>query len=312
MTLQQLHYFLTTAEHGSFSEAARALHLAQPSVSEQVRQLEAELGVALVARVGRGVVLTEAGRAFRPAAERVVADLRAARDAVRDVRELTGGSIAFGMFGTASAYLIADLATDFRRRYPDVRLRLVGQNSSRVADAVREARLEAALVVLPVDDDGLDVRPIHREELVVVSRDPARLHEGMTIEQVAALPLVLYDAAFGNDDPTRRQLAERAQEAGVTLQPVVEVEDMEAALQLVARGVGDTVVARAVLRTMRGLRSLHSVSFAEPMWETFALIARRDAPVSPATRALVELVERRLERLEGISLYAGATSDGAG
>lgn len=312
MTLQQLHYFLTAAEHGSFSEAARALHLAQPSVSEQVRQLEAELGVDLFSRVGRGVVLTEAGRAFRPAAERVMADLDGARDAVRDVRELTGGTIGFGMFGTASAYLVADLAADFRRRYPDVRLRLVGQNSSRVADAVREARLEAALVVLPVDDDGLDVRPVHREELVVVSRDPDHVRDGMTMELLAELPLVLYDAAFGNDDPTRRQLAERAQLAGVSLRPVIEVEDMEAALQLVARGMGDTVVARAVLRTMRGLRALHTAPFADPMWETFAFIARRDAPVSPATRALVALVERRLERLEGISLYAGATSAAEG
>jgi DNA-binding transcriptional LysR family regulator len=309
MTLQQLHYFLTTAEHGSFSEAARALRLAQPSVSEQVRQLEGELGVELFARVGRGVVLTEAGRAFRPEAERVLADLAHARDAVREVRELTGGTLSFGMFGTASAYLIADVAADFRRRYPDVRLRLVGQNSSLVADAVREARLEAALVVLPVDDEGLRVRPVHREELVVVSRDPARVSGEMTIERLAELPLVLFDAAFGSADPTRRQLAERAQSAGVTLRPVVEVEDLEAALQLVARGQGDTVVARAVLRTMRGVRSLHHAPFAEPMWETFAFIARRDAPVSPATRALVELLERRLERLEGISLYAGATSE---
>jgi DNA-binding transcriptional LysR family regulator len=312
MTLHQLHYFLMTAEHGSFSEAARELHLAQPSVSEQVRQLEAELGVELFARVGRGIVLTEAGRAFRPEAERVLAGVARARDAVRGVRELFGGTLSFGMFGTASAYLIADLAADFRRRYPDVRLRLVGQNSSLVAESVREGRLEAALVVLPVDDDGLDVRPVHHEEIVVASRDPERVAEPMTIEELAERPLILYDADYGWDDPTRRQLAERAQRVGVTLRPVVEVEDMEAALQLVVRGLGDTVVARAVLRTMRGVRSLHFTPFADPMWETFAFIARRDAPISPATRAFVETVERRLERIGELLLYAGATSDADG
>ena len=108
----------------------------------------------------------------------------------------------------------------------------------------------------------------------------------MTIERLAELPLILYDAEYGSDDPTRRQLAERAQQAGVTLRPVIEVEDMEAALQLVARGVGDTVVARAVLGRLRGTRSLHAAAFDDPMWETFAFIARRDAPVSPATRAV--------------------------
>ena len=197
MNLQQLRYFLGAAEHGSFTAAARSLYIAQPSLSEQVRQLEAELGVDLFARVGRGIVLTEAGRAFRPEAERVLASVEQARDAVRGVRELRGGTLSFGMFGTASGYLIADLVGDFRKRYPDVRLRLVGQNSSLVADAVRAGRLEAALVVLPVDDDGLDVRPVHREELIVVSRAPERLVEPMTIERLAALPLVLYDAEYG-------------------------------------------------------------------------------------------------------------------
>jgi DNA-binding transcriptional LysR family regulator len=308
MNLRQLRYFLAAAEHGSFTAAARSLYVAQPSLSEQVRQLEAELGVDLVARVGRGIVLTEAGRAFRPEAERVLAGVERARDAVRGVRELRAGTLSFGMFGTASGYLIADLVGDFRKRYPDVRLRLVGQNSSLVADAVRAGRLEAALVVLPVDDDGLEVRPVHREELIVVSRTADRLGERMTIEQLAELPLVLYDAEYGWADPMRRQLAERAQLAGVTLRPVVEVEDLEAAVQLTARGICDTVVARAVLRTVRGARSLHAAPFDDPLWETFAFIARRDAPVSPATRAFVDLVERRLERLGELILYQGATS----
>lgn len=308
MNLRQLRYFLAAAELGSFTAAARSLYIAQPSLSEQVRQLEAELGVELFARVGRGIALTAAGRAFRPEAERVLASVERARDAVRDVRELRGGTLSFGMFGTASAYLVAGLAAEFRRRYPDVRLRLVGQNSSLTADAVRSGRLEAALVVLPIDDDGLDVRPVHREELVVVSRVADHVAEPMTMRRLVELPLVLYDAEYGGADPTRRQLVERAQSAGVTLRPVVEVEDMEAALQLAQRGVGDTVVARAVLRDRRGARSLHVTPFAEPMWEGFALIGRSDAPVSPATRAMVELVERRLESFGEISLYGTAPS----
>ncbi len=308
MTLQQLRYFLAAAEHGSFTAAARALFIAQPSLSEQVRQLEAELGVELLARVGRGIVLTEAGRAFRPEAERVLAGVAQARDAVREVRELHGGTLSFGMFGTASAYLVAGLATEFRRRFPDVRLRLVGQNSSLVADAVRAGRLEAALVVLPVDDDGLDVRPVHREELAVVSRDPEHVSGPLTMERLADLPLVLYDVGFGQADPTRRQLVERAQLEGVTLAPVVEVEDMEAALQLAQKGIGATVVSRAVLRDRRGVRALHVAGFVDPIWEAFALIARRDAPISPATRAFIGLVEKRLESFGEISLYGTATS----
>ena len=308
MTLQQLSYFLATAEHGSFSAAARALYLTQPSISEQVRQLEGELGIALFARAGRGLVLTEAGRRFRPEAERVLADVDRARDAVAEVRDLRGGTLGFGMFGAASAYLIADLAADFRRKHPEVRLRLVGLNSSEVADQVRSATLEAGLVVLPVDDAGLDLRVARLEELVVVSSEPARVAEPVTIEALADAPLILFDAQYGADDPMRRQLLDRAQRAGVTLRPVIEVEGMEAAVGLARRGLGDTIVPRAAIGRP-GARGLHFASFAEPLFDTFAFIARSDAPLSPAARAFVEIVERRLERLAEVALYSAGTSE---
>ena len=303
MTIQQLEYFLATAEHGSFSSAARSLFLTQPSVSEQMRQLEAELGISLFARAGRGLVLTEAGRRFRPEAERVLADLDRARDVVAAVRDLRGGTLGFGMFGTASAYLISDLVVDFRRKYPDVRLRLVGLNSFEVADQVREARLEAGLIVLPVDDAGLDLRVARLEELVVVSRDPDHVAAPVTIEALAALPLILYDAQYGSRDPMRRQLLDRSQGASITLRPIVEVEHIEAAVGLARRGIGDTIVPRSVIARQGG-RGLHFASFAEPLYDTFAFIARSDAPLSPAARAFIEIVERRLERVAEAALFA--------
>lgn len=306
MTIQQLTYFLATVEHGSFSAAARALYLTQPSISEQVRQLESELGIALFARAGRGLALTEAGKRFRPKAERVLAGVERARDAVAEVRDLRGGTLGFGMFGTASAFLIADLAADFRRSYPEVRLRLVGLNSSEVADQVRDATLEAGLVILPVDDTGLDIRVARVEELVVVSRDADRVSAPVTIEALAVAPLILFDAQYGADDPMRRQLLDRAQRAGVTLRPVIEVEGMEAAIGLARRGLGDTIVPRSAVD--KGSRGLHLASFAEPLYDTFAFIARAAAPLSPAARAFVEIVERRLERLADVALYATGTS----
>src|SRR5919204_1643212 len=175
MTIQQLTYFLAAVEHGSFSAAAEALHLAQPSLSAQIRRLEGELGVKLFVRRGRGLVLTEAGRALRPEAENVLQAVDQAATSVAEVRELRGGTAAFGTFGSATYYLLADYVDDFRRRHPDVRLRVVGQNSSEVADAVRDGRLEAGLIVLPVDDHGLDVRPVLLDEVLYVSSRLERL-----------------------------------------------------------------------------------------------------------------------------------------
>ena len=207
MTLQQLQYVLAAIEHGSFSAAAEALHLAQPSLSEQVRRLEAELGVALFQRVGRGLVTTEACRALRPHAEAALASVERARESVGAVRQLRGGLAAFGTFGTARTYLGIDIVEDFRRAHPAVRVRIVGQNSSDTVAAIRAGELEAGLVVLPIDDRGLSVRPAMRDEVLYVSLDPQRLRKPMTVKRLAAAPLILSEASWGSDDPTRRQIA---------------------------------------------------------------------------------------------------------
>jgi DNA-binding transcriptional LysR family regulator len=297
MTLQQLTYFLAAVEHGSFSAAAEELHMAQPSLSEQIRRLEAELGVALFTRAGRGLTLTEAGRLLRPHAERTLADAQDAVESVRGVRTLAGGTVTFGTFGSAHHYLLAGLIGDFRSRHPNVRVRAVGQNSAEVAEAVREGMLEAGLVALPVDDRGLEVRPAMREELQYVSADPKHVAEPMTIERLADAPLILYDARWGSDDPTRRQLRERAQEAGVRIEPQIEVEYITAALELAARGLGDTISPRSIVLARGYGRKLHAASFDPPFEETFAFIQRRNAPLSPAVREFVRLAERRVAAL---------------
>ncbi len=299
MTLQQLTYFLAAAEHGSFSAAAESLFMAQPSLSEQIRRLEAELGVPLFARAGRGLRLTEAGRLFLPNAERTVEAAREAAESVQEVREITGGTVAFGTFGSAHHYLLVGLISDFRRQHPNVRVRAFGQNSAEVADAVREGDLEAGLIALPVDDRGLDVRPAMREEVLYVSADEERLREPMTIERLADAPLILYDVRWGHDDPMRRQLRERAQAAGVAVQPQIEVEYVTAALELAARGLGDTIGSRQMIRSRGLARKLAGVSFDPPLYDTFAFITRRNAHLSPATREFIRLAERRVEGLRG-------------
>ncbi len=296
MTLQQLQYVISAIEHGSFSAAAETLHLAQPSLSEQVRRLEAELGVTLFQRVGRGLVLTEAGRALRPHAEAALAAAEQARASVGAIRELRGGLATFGTFGTARTYLGADLVEDFRDSHPDVRVRLVGQNSSETAEAIRSGELEAGLVVLPIDDRGLAVRPAMRDEILFVSTDPQRLRRPMTIARLAGVPLILSETSWGSEDPTRRLLSELAQRAGVVLEPQIDVEDVEVALELAARGLGDTIAERGMLRRLAP-RGIGWVPFADPIHETFAFTWRRGAQLSPATREFMTFAERRLDAL---------------
>jgi DNA-binding transcriptional LysR family regulator len=261
-----------------------------------VRRLEDELGVRLFQRVGRGLVLTEAGKTLRPRAEAVIDAVREARESVVAVRELRGGTASFGTFGTADQYLGSDLIAEFRERHPNVRVRILGLNSAEAADNVRAGRLEAAIVALPVDDEGLSVRPVVEDELCFVSSDPARLSRAMTIERLAGVPLIMPDASYGREDPTRRMLAELAQRAGVTLTPVIDVESETTAFELAAGGVGDTVAWLGLLANRR-----HPLP-PELGWTTFkpsihmwlAFIFRRGAPLSPAAREMSAIVEERL------------------
>lgn len=291
MTLQQLVYFRTAASAGSFNAAARELRCTQPAVSEQVRQLERELGEPLFVRGGRGLTLTSAGRTFLAHAEHV-ADV--ADDALASVgrrRGTTARTVTLGTFRNAPYYDIAGLAARFCAAHPGSRLRLPGQNSADVATAVRGGDLEAGLVCLPVDDRQLDVRPLFRDEVVVVSAAAARSPTPVTLAELAGGELVLYDASHGYDDPTRRQLAARAQEAGVVLTPRLEVEHVETALQLVALGLGRTIAARAVTRSPSFPPGLATARLAGPVHDSFALVTRHGTQPSVGTRDLVELVD---------------------
>jgi len=294
MTLTQLGAFLAAARTGSFTAAARELALTQASVSELVRRLEEESGLALFVRSGRRLVLTAAGEELRPFAEQSVTAAEGGARALRSLMSLGGGVATFGLLRNADYYLLSDLVARFSERHPRVRARLIGQNSVEVAAAVASGELEAGLVVLPIDDQGLSVTPLLRDEVVYVSRDPASVSDPVTLSDLARAPLILYDAHYGWQDPTRRQLAERAQLAGVSLEARIEVEHVESALGLVARGIGDTFVSRAVARSTTFPAELAVVPFAEPLHDTIALISRRYSVLSPATREIARLARDML------------------
>jgi DNA-binding transcriptional LysR family regulator len=294
MTLNQLCAFLAVARTGSFTAAAAELQVTQASVSELIRRMEEEYRLALFSRGGRRRVLTSAGSELLPFAEQSVTAADHADQALRSLRSLAGGVATFGLMRNAGFYLLSDLAQDFHERYPQVRMRLIGQNSAEVAAAVAAGELEAGLVILPVDDGGLDVTPLMRDEVLYASRSLPRGAAPVTIRQLAETRLILYDAHYGWNDPTRRQLAERARREGLKLAPWIEVEHVEAALNLVARGVGDTMISRAVADSTACPSVVQTVPFAEPMYDTIALIQRRSAILSPATRELARLAQRTL------------------
>jgi len=299
LSLQQVRCAVEAADRGSFTAAADALDVSQPAVADQVRILERVLGVEVFHRRARGVVATLAGEAFLAHARAALAELAEAVQAADEVATARAGALAFGLFASPVAYRIDELVTDFARTYPGITLRLVGQNSSDAADRVRSGELEAALVALPIDADRLDVRPLLRDEVVYVSADPRRTRRAVTIEELAQRPIVFFDVGSGDSDPTRRQLLERAQEAGLRLQPRIEVETLIMALRLVADGLGDTYLPRAHVAGPHFPPGLRTTSFDPPMYDTLALVTRSRSTLSPAMRLFVAHVEAHVAMLSG-------------
>lgn len=292
MTLTQLRAFLCAASLGSFTAAAEELGTTQPTISELVRKLEVEYGLALFVRGGRRLKLTTAGEELMPWAQRTVDGADGGVAALNALHGLTGGSVSVGVLRNAAHYFLPDLIERFRNEHPGVSLRLVGQNSAEVAAGVRSGAFEAGIVVLPVEDEGLEVTPLLRDEVLWVSRDPRSTAEPVTIDHVAACPLIVYDAHYGWNDPTRRQLAERAQANGVRLEPIIEVEMAGPALELVRRGVGETLVSSSIVANEAFPAELHTASFDPPLFDTIAVITRAHSTLTPAAAELMRLATR--------------------
>jgi DNA-binding transcriptional LysR family regulator len=295
MTLQQLRYFLAACEHGSFTAAAGALSIAQPSVAEQIRRLEREVGVRLFVRSGRRLTLTESGAELRSHAQRVLSAMQEAEEWARGARELAGSTASLGTFGVAYKYLVKEVVQAFVARFPDVSVRVVGRHTSEVVEAIRRGELEAGLIALPIDESGLHVEPVTSDEVLYAGPAGMDVALPMTIERLSRTRLIAYEAMSGSRDSIRRQLLDQARSAGVVLEATIEVERLESALELVSAGLGGTYVARRVALSADMPPDVPVVSFEPPIYDTFAFVWRRGHEPSPATRELLLLTRTHME-----------------
>ncbi|PDQ36211.1 MAG: LysR family transcriptional regulator [Candidatus Lumbricidophila eiseniae] len=294
MTIVQLTAFLAALEHGSFTAAAMELDTTQASVSELIARLERELNAALFIRGGRRLVPTDAAVTLREHAERAVNAIASGVDAVRANNALESGTCTFGVLRNAAYYNLSDLVQRFHRRYPGVIVRLVGLNSSLVAESIAAGEIEAGLVVLPVDESGLRIRPLFRDEVLYASARRSPQTGSLSVEELSRAKLVLYDAYAGWKDPTRRQLLERARLKGLRIDPAIEVEHVETALSLVATGAADTIVSRTIAESTSFPPGINLTPFDDPLFDTIALAQRENTDLSPATARIAELAERTL------------------
>jgi DNA-binding transcriptional LysR family regulator len=293
MQLQQLTYFLAVADARHFSRAAQAVHVAQPSLSQQIRALERELGADLFQRARGNITLTDAGEALLPLARRILADAESARIEVQEVAGLGRGRVRFGATPSLCTGLLPRVLRAFHREHPGVSLQIEEGGSRDLVGHLASGSLDLALIILPLDRHApaLATTELLSEELVVASAldDPAPTPERwIEVKDLRDQQLVMF--RHGYDLREFTMAACRAE--GFEPQFAVEGGEMDAVLGMVEAGLGTAVLPSMVT----GRRPLRVTPFAPPgLRRTIALARRKDVQPPRAARELQRVLTEFLE-----------------
>ncbi|PYO38195.1 MAG: LysR family transcriptional regulator [Candidatus Rokuibacteriota bacterium] len=290
MDLRQLEIFVKVAEFGSFSKAAEALYLTQPTVSEHIRTLEDEVGVRLLDRLGRGAAITRAGQLLLSYAQRMLALSREARQAMDGFQGRMSGELLIGASTIPGEYVLPAMIGRFKEKYPDISITLLIGDSQTAVDWVAEGRAELGVVGARLSHRGVDYKELMPDEVVVVvpGTHPWHGRKQIALEELRSEPLLIRERGSGTRAALEGALAEAGMDLG-SFRIVGEMGSTQAIKQAVKAGVGVSLVSkRAVeeecksgllwclrVKDLKVTRSFHLATHKErsrsPLAEAFRL-----------------------------------------
>lgn len=251
MELRHLRYFVAVAEELSFRRAAERLFMAQPPLSQQIRQLETEIGTPLFDRTAKRVTLTPAGQAFLEDAKAVLARVDSAVARAARIGRGDEGRLRVGFASSTAFDVLPIVVRRFRERYPEVTLELTELLGQEQAEALRARRIDVGLSVQPEPAEGLRIEELAWVPVVVAlpATHPLASRRGVALTELAHEPFVRFPRS--STTGFARFVAELFQEAGIAPPLVQATEELQTALGLVAAGLGFTVVPGSVRRLRR-------------------------------------------------------------
>jgi DNA-binding transcriptional LysR family regulator len=293
MDLRRLEVFLKVAELGSFSRAAEALSLTQPTVSEHVRLLEVELGVRLIDRLGRGAAPTRAGQLLLGYARRLLALAREARQAVDSFQGRMSGELTVGGSTIPGEYVLPGLIGQVKTKYPEISIRLLIGGSRQVCEWVDEGRAEVGVVGAPPALRSLVARTLMADELIVVvpADHPWARRATIALDDLRGEPLILRERGSGSREALEQALAAHGTDLGA-FRVVGEMGSTQAVKQGVRAGVGVALISRRAVEDECRARLLACVKVdGLRVARAFHLVTHRERTRSPLAEAFVAFVE---------------------
>ncbi|MFL9913634.1 transcriptional regulator CynR [Paraburkholderia sp. RL17-337-BIB-A] len=286
MLLRHIRYFLAVAEHRNFTRAAEALHVSQPTLSQQIRQIEHTLGAQLLDRSGRTIQLTDAGEAYVRYAKRALQELEAGKRAIHDVQELSRGSLRLAMTPTFTAYLMGPLLEKYNRKYPNVALNILEMPQDRMEALLNEDALDVGIAFDETHTPDIEAQTLFVEALAMVvgrSHPHAKRRSPLKVNEFEREALVLLNEEFA----TRQYIDRYCRRHGISPRISIEVNSINAVIEIVRRSTLTTVLPAAIAREHSEL-CLVQMEPALPQ-RTAALLLRKNAYRNAATRAFIEL-----------------------
>ncbi|GGZ67059.1 LysR family transcriptional regulator [Lysobacter xinjiangensis] len=293
MNLRDLKYLVALADHRHFGRAAQASFVSQPTLSTQIKKLEDELGVSLVERAPRRVMLTPIGREIADRARGIIAEVEAMTELARRSRDPEAGSVRLGLFPTLGPYLLPHVLPHIRERFPRLELLLVEEKTDAILQRLRDGRLDAGILALPVHDEQLRVEPLFDEPFVLAApkSHPIAARGALQADDLHDADLLLLEEGHC----LRDQALDVCRLAGAGEREGFRATSLETLRQMVAAGVGMTLLPMlAVQPPVPASPDVALLPFAgEPPHRRIAMVWRR----SSAMGAFLERLAAEFRRL---------------
>jgi LysR family hydrogen peroxide-inducible transcriptional activator len=290
MNLRDLRYFIALADLRHFGRAAEACHVSQPTLSTQLKKLEDELGVQLIERAPRQVMLTPVGRDILERARRILAEVDQMRETARRTADPEAGSVRLGLFPTLGPYLLPHVVPNIRRRFPRLELLLVEEKTENVLQMLREGRLDAGVLALPLHEEWLEIEALFEEPflLALPNGHPLARQRELQLAELSQQHLLLLE----DGHCLRDQALEVCQLAGASEKAGFRATSLETLRQMVAAGVGLTLLpVLAVKPPVPVSENIRLLPFRQPApTRKLALVWRKSSAMSDFLRKLAQVL----------------------
>ncbi|MDQ0901317.1 LysR family transcriptional regulator [Paenibacillus sp. V4I7] len=290
MELRHLEAFKVVCEQLHFTKAAELLNIAQPTLSQQIKALEYEIGTPLFDRMGKRIAITEAGQILYEQCSQIFRNLDYAHDAINDLRTMQRGKLVLGVLPCDLDELLTPVMIEFHQEFPNIQLLI--QDSNRIVEEVLEGNIDIGITVIPVMEDSKLVRvPLYTEKFAVAVSKSSELsvRSQICLKELKDLSLVM----FPDHHHCRKLVNSYCEDQNFDLTPIIETSTMISLKRFVKNNIGGTVLPKPLLKTWDD-RFYHIINLVEPTPKRdIGIVYRSDRFLGQASRMFISKVKEQ-------------------